>query len=134
MWLQLFIFIVALWGLKAYPENENVYQQQKARKKYIILIMLLFIIQSGFRHLAVGTDTFSFYLDFKEIQQMSFTDLVNSFVNFVRTDEGKDPGYKILQYLFATILPSFRLFLLSIAIFFFTALGKLLYLYTNSNK
>ena len=134
MWLQLFIFIVALWGLKTYPENGNVYQQQKARKKYIILIMLLFIIQSGFRHLAVGTDTFSFYQDFKEIQQMSFTDLVNSFVNFVRTDEGKDPGYKILQYLFATILPSFRLFLLSIAIFIFFALGKLLYRYTNSNK
>lgn len=134
MWLQLFIFIVALWGLKAYPENGNVYQQQKARKKYIILIMVLFIIQSGFRHLAVGTDTFSFYQDFKEIQQMSFTDLVNSFVNFVKTDEGKDPGYKILQYLFATILPSFRLFLLSIAIFIFTALGKLLYRYTNSNK
>lgn len=125
---------MALWGLKVYSEKGNVFQQQHARKKYVILMMVLFVVQSGFRHLAVGPDTFSFYQNFKEIQQMSFNELVNSFVNFVKTDEGKDPGYKILQYLFSTIIPNFRLFLIAIAIFVFTALGKVLYKYTDSNK
>ena len=45
----------------------------------------------------------------------------------------KDPGYVILSKLFATIIPSFRLYLIAIAIFFFFALGRLLYKYLNSN-
>ena len=134
MLFQLFIFIIAFWGFKVYPEKGNVYQQQNARKKFIKLLMVLFIIQSGFRHLAVGSDTFAYYQEFNELQHFSFANLIDSFVTFVKSDEGKDPGYKVLQYLFSVIIPSYRLYLIAIAIFVFIALGKLLYRYTNSNR
>ena len=134
MWLQLFIFIMALLGLIIYPEVGNEFQKKLARKHYIILMMVLLAIQSGFRHLSVGPDTFSFYLDFNEIRNMHLSDLINSFVNFVQNDEGKDPGFQVFQYLFALLFPSFRLFLFAIAGFLFTALGRLFYRFTNSNK
>jgi hypothetical protein len=135
MWVQLFIFIIAFIGLNLYPERGDEYQQQQARKKYIILIMALLALQSGLRHLAVGTDTFAYYREFNSIKNSSFNEMLTSFVTFVKTDTGgKDPGYRIFQYLFATIIPSFRIYLIAIAVFVFTALGRLLYRYTDSNK
>ena len=96
--------------------------------------MILFIIQSGFRHLAIGDDTFAYYEMFEEIRNMKWDDIISSFFNFLHTDEGKDPGYHILQKIFASVFPNFRLFLIAVAVLFFTAFGKLLYRYTNSNK
>lgn len=134
MWVQLFILICALWGLNLYPEIGNEIQRKYARKKYIIFMMVLFCLQSGLRHIAVGPDTFAYYQMFNEIRAMSWNSLIDMFIRFIENDEGKDPGYKILQYLFAVVIPSYRFFLIAIAVFFFTAMGNFLYKYTNSNK
>jgi len=96
--------------------------------------MILFIIQSGFRHLAIGADTFTYYEMFEEVKNMKWNEIISSFFDFIYTDEGKDPGYLILQKIFASVIPNYRLFLIGVAALFFTALGQLLYKYTHSNK
>lgn len=130
MYIQLLIFILAYCSYLVCKKN-NILQNNIVRKNYIIFIMILFIIQSGFRHLAVGDDTFAYYEMFEGIKRTNWSDLFNAFFTPAQTDI-KDPGYHILQKFFASILPSYRLFLIAIAILFFSALGKILYKYTNS--
>lgn len=128
MYIHLIIFFLALIGLSIYKETGTPLQQKNARKKYIIFMMLLLMLQSGLRNLAVGADTYQYYLKFTDVLQSSWAQVLSE------VSQGtKDPGYVILSKLFATIVPSFRLFLIVIAIFFFFALGRLLYKYLNSN-
>lgn len=130
MYIQLLIFILAYCSYLVCKKN-NILQNNIVRKNYIIFIMILFIIQSGFRHLAVGDDTFAYYEMFEGIKHTSWNDVIRDFFSGSQTGI-KDPGYNILQKSFASIIPNFRFFLIAIAILFFTSLGKLFYKYTNS--
>lgn len=129
MYIQLLIFILALIGLNIYKESGTPLQQQKNRKKYITFMMVLLALQSGLRNVAVGADTYAYYLMFDKATHYSLYQLLfdNTALSF------KDPGYLILTKLFSVFIPNYRLFLIAIAIFFFSALGKLLYRYLNSN-
>ena len=67
MYIKLIIFFLALIGLSVYKETGTPLQQKNARKKYIIFMMLLLVLQSGLRNLAVGGDTYQYYWNFKEV-------------------------------------------------------------------
>lgn len=133
MYIQLLILLLSYWKLQSPAIHHGVCNDQ-SRKNNIVFIMILFIVQSGFRHLAVGDDTFAYYEMFERVKNMGWNELVFSFIDFLYVDEGKDPGYQILQKIFTFIFPNYRLFLIGVAVLFFAALGKLLYKYTNSNK
>lgn len=135
MYVQLFIFLLIYWRLLGpVVHYKGTLSADLSRKNNIIFIMILFIIQSGFRHLAIGADTFTYYEMFEEVKNMKWNEIISSFFDFIYTDEGKDPGYLILQKIFASVIPNYRLFLIGVAALFFTALGQLLYKYTHSNK
>ena len=108
MLFQLFIFVVLL--LLVNRGNNSNYSdklKEKNRKTFIFVAMVLLTVQSGFRNLAVGSDTFQYYNHFEMAITSSWTSL--------------------------TFFPSYRLFLIMVAVFFFYALGKTFKEYTSSN-
>lgn len=127
MYFQLIIFIISIIGLFIFREAGSYERRYLMRKRYVILIMFLFIIQSGFRNLAIGADTYAYALKFKED---SNEDWQYFFSNFW---EIKDAGYHILTKSFSIIINDFRIFLIAIACFFFYALGRLFLNYLKSN-
>ena len=134
MLFQLFIFVVLL--LLVNRGNNSNYSdklKEKNRKTFIFVAMVLLTVQSGFRNLAVGSDPFQYYNHFEMAITSSWTSLIDSFIGFIHGGEGKDPGYALLQKTFGTFFPSYRLFLIMVAVFFFYALGKTFKEYTSSN-
>lgn len=129
MYIQLFIFFLALIGLSIFKETGTPLQQNNARKKYIIFMMVLLILQSGLRNLAVGGDTYQYYHLFKFASDSSWQQLFL----YASLPDSKDPGFSILCKVFSTIFPSYRLFLIAVAIFFFSVLGRFLYDNLQSN-
>lgn len=129
MYIQVFIFILALLGLSIYKDTGMPLQQQNARKKYIIFMMLLLILQSGLRNLAVGGDTYQYYYLFQNVMNSSWDQIILE----SSMPGSKDPGYVYLCKAFSSIIPSYRIFLIAVAIFFFSVLGKFLYNNLHSN-
>ena len=82
MLFQLFIFVVLL--LLVNRGNNSNYSdklKEKNRKTFIFVAMVLLTVQSGFRNLAVGSDTFQYYNHFEMAITSSWTSLI-SFVSY----------------------------------------------------
>lgn len=133
MYVQLLIIILGFLALKWYPQVGSEAYQAKQHKKYIIFMMVLLILQSGLRHVAVGPDTYQYYMHFLDVQSHSWKDLWQDCMNFYYYGEGKDPGYYLVLKAIQIILPDYTLYLLGLASFVFYGLGKLLKRYTTSN-
>lgn len=134
MIIQLFIFVLLVLGISLYPQNYTKNRSnEKSHRSFVIYAMVLCILQSGLRNVAVGTDTYAYYKGFEIVYYSSWDSLLNSFSLFIVNGVGKDPGYSILEKLFVSIIPSYRVYLISIAVLFFTSLGRILYRYTKSN-
>lgn len=134
MIVQLVFFILLIIGVNVFSQNNNSFERNKnAHRSFIIFAMVLCALQSGLRNVAVGTDTYAYYLDFESIYYSSWESMLNSFILYLTTGIGKDPGYLLFVKLFASIIPSFRAFLIFIAVSFFLSLGRILYKYTKSN-
>lgn len=96
-------------------------------------MMVLLILQSGLRNVAVGSDTYRYYEYFIDIQNTEWNTLLNNLFSFYILGEGKDPGYLLFIKIIQIIIPTFQLYLIALAAFFFYALGKLFYKVTNNN-
>lgn len=132
MELQVIIIILGLFALVLWGSANNP-QSQVSHKKYIIFMMLLLTLQSGLRNVAVGTDTYAYYLQFVEVSSTSWSNLFNKVFLFISDGTGKDPGYFLLLKIIQVFIPEFQLYLLAFAAFFFFALGRLFYRYTSNN-
>lgn len=87
---------------------------EKAKNYYLIIITLILCVLTALRHLAMGNDTYAYYLDFKYINSASFSDyyqiLHDSFFE-QSSDRLKDPGYNIFSKLcYIICLGSFELY------------------------
>ncbi len=106
------------------------------RHKFMTFVIIVLILQSGLRHLAVGSDTYSYYQEFELLIRTPWDMLF--FNKAIIGETGnlviKDPGFQVLQKAFCTIFPSFRLFLFAIAIFFFVPFCRMAERYLTSFK
>ena len=121
MWLQLILIFLAFVVSQFINNNGETVQK---RHKYVVFLTVVLILQSGLRNLAVGSDTFSFYQDFLDVQNSTWNSILREMYETFILGEGKDTGYKLLQKAFMTIIPSFRAFLFFIAITFFIPFCK----------
>jgi hypothetical protein len=127
----LVIFVILLLGLYFIHISHGKISRQTNRKRYIKIISFILILQSGLRNWAVGADTYAYYLRFKDIFTISWTDIYKELVGFYTLGIGKDPGYDVFEKIVQYIIPNYQLFLMLIAVLFFTALGSFIYKNTS---
>lgn len=114
---------------RAYAGSLN---QDRVRRNYIIFVSIILILQSALRNLAVGADTYAYYLIFEDIKNWGWSDIWNKFREVYVEKAGKDAGYTLLQKTFQIFSGSYHVFLFAIAAFFFYAFGKVVY--NNTEK
>ena len=132
MYIQVIIIIFGFLALNVWGSADNP-RARSSHKKYIIFMMLLLTLQSGLRNLAVGPDTYNYYNKFVDISNANWNELFNKISAFYTSGEGKDPAYYFLLKFIQIFIPDFQLYLIALATFFFFALGRLFYRYTNNN-
>lgn len=134
MYVQLLIIILGFLALIIFPQIGSQVNQQFQHKRYITFMMILLILQSGLRHLSVGPDTYSYYVNFfLDVEKSSWQSLWNDCLDYFYYGTGKDPGYRLFLKAIQYVLPTFQLYLLGLATFVFYGLGKLFIRYTSSN-
>ncbi len=129
---QLIFVLIALFGIPLFQTNNKNHNIDEQKKRYIIFVCIIMVLQSGLRNLAVGADTYAYYLDFQSSGYSSWNELISKFILYYTERIGKDPGYPLLVKLFYSIIPDYRYFLIAVAAFFFYSLGKLIYKYLNN--
>lgn len=97
------------------------------RKKYIQLISFILILQSGLRNVAVGSDTYSYFLSFNDSIRSSWQDVSQIVIDYYSYGIGKDPGYSVFEKLVSSVTAEYQVYLMLIAIIFFVALGNFIY-------
>lgn len=134
MYIQLLIIILGFFALKWFPQVGSEAYQAKQHKKYIIFMMVLLILQSGLRHVAVGADTYQYFINhYVEVERSSWSSLWQDCLVFYNERVGKDPGYHLFLKVIQIVLPTYQLYLLGLAAFVFYGLGRMLNSYTKSN-
>ena len=103
-----------------------------ARKNYIKIISLILILQSGLRNFAVGADKYQYSLIFDQVKSLSWQEIFNSVKAYYTFGEGKDPGYLVFQKTFQYLSHDYQVYLIFVAIVFFSALG--FFLYKNTRR
>lgn len=121
------ILITIVSGLLFLNGKGRDVNSRENRKNYILFVSIILILQSGLRNVAVGADTYTYYLQFERIKHLSWTQIYNTIFKYYYMNIGKDPGYLVFQKIVQYIIPNYQLFLLLIAIFFFSALGNFIF-------
>ncbi len=121
------IFIILSLGLVYSNGKSSCVNSPIHRKRYIILVCAILVLQSGLRNVAVGADTYQYYLNFERVKSLSWSQIYSTTIGYYTIGIGKAPGYLVLQKIVQYLLPNYQLFLLLIAIIFFLALGNFIY-------
>jgi len=100
---------------------------QSGRKKYIMIISVLLILQSGLRNVAVGPDTYAYYNIFEDIKLISWEQAIYSVKENFLFGIGKDPGYILFQKIVQIFINNYQIYLILIATIFFISFGILIY-------
>ena len=129
MWLQLVLFIIAFFASLVYRGAGDTKQ---GRHRYVTFLIVLLVLQSALRHLAVGEDTFSYSMEWQQHGAQSWSEIWQSIIATYVYGEGKDAGYFVVIKLLNYVLPNFRWFLFAYAIVLFLSLFRLIEKYLTS--
>lgn len=121
----IFIFIILAFF---FSSDQLKYDYQKRRKHYIQIVVFFLILQSGLRNLAVGSDTYQYFLRFQTVKETSWQNIIKGFASF----QGKDPFYSLFQKVFQILSTNFQLYLLFVALIFMPSLGY--FIFKNTTK
>lgn len=129
---QLFFWALIIIGYFVFrPQTNTQTAKNKARVHYIVYVSVILVLQSGLRHVTVGSDTYQYALLFRESQYLSWQDIWHYFYTVYIEGEGKDAGYNVLQRLFHYLSDDYQIYLLFVALTFISAFGRLLYRFTD---
>lgn len=104
----------------------------KNRRNYIILMMVVFTLESCLRGLSVGSDTFNYYCMFNDDGLQSWSEVWNLFLDrYINHSTEFDVGFTVFNKLIYIFTSNFSIYLGICALFFFIPYGKLLYKYTH---
>lgn len=126
-WIFLLLILIGYFIFNRVSINEAI-----KHRYFINYVCLVLVLQSGLRNYAVGTDTYAYYLSFMQVSTTSWDTLFEQFYHVYVDGEGKDPGYNIFVKVFQIFSKDFTLFLLSVAMIFFSGFRKLQLQYLNS--
>lgn len=126
--LLVFVFMIVL---KKTSENTNYIEYQHKRKYLAVFTCILLILQSGLRNIAVGPDTYNYFLSFQEHINWSWKQTLQNFSDVYIYGEGKDAGYYFLVKCFSLFSRDYQVFLLFVATIFFIPLMRFIYKNTS---
>lgn len=132
MYVQLLVIFLSLIAAWYYSQGLTPLNRNHRRKQYVTFVCILLILQSGLRNVAIGADTYAYYLKFEEIKYTSWKQIWQNFFDVYVLGVGKDAGYPLLEKLFQIFSTEYRIFLIAVATLFFGTLGQ--FLYRNTQK
>ena len=96
------------------------------KDSYINVMCVFFGAMAALRNIAVGPDTYAYYLKFLSAESQSFQAIWDALIVYYRDGVGKDAGFPLLMKLFQCVFPSFRLFLIFNAIVFYSGVAYII--------
>lgn len=130
MYLQLIVCFIALVLYLKYTSQSNSIpgniRLKRLTDKYINIMIVILILQSALRNVAVGADTYAYYLQYKDMTIFGWDKVLAAFPRTYIDGMGKDPGYGVVEKLVQLISTEYQFFLFAVAIFFFAGLAKML--------
>lgn len=126
--LRLILILVFILLAFFYTSDKLKFSYEKRRKHYIQIVTILLILQSGLRNLAVGADTYQYFLRFQTVKDTSWKSILNGFFNL----QGKDPFYSLFQKTFQIFSTNFQIYLIFVALLFMPSLGY--FIFKNTTK
>lgn len=123
MFLSLYIFLFLLYLFLRHKRS--------SRKSYIITVTLVLSLVSSLRNNGVGIDTFAYYMNFLDCQNIPWDILMENILSFFQGTIIKDPGYALFSKFLGFILGNFNVYLFFVALFFLSAIGCILYKSVN---
>jgi transmembrane protein EpsG len=121
------IFLTLILGFLFSNRTSQQIDSPRIRKKYIQIISFILILQSGLRNVAVGDDTYAYFLKFEEVKITSWSNIYQSLREYYQLGIGKDPGYSVFQKVLQLFTDEYQVFLFMVAVLFFVALGNFIY-------
>ena len=101
-------------------------------RHYIIIMSIVLILQSGLRNVAVGPDTYQYYRYFKDTTVTPWSQVWSYIISYLRYGTGKDAGYYVFEKAAQIITADYQVYLLLVAVVFFSAFGRFVYKNTDS--
>ena len=128
MIIQLIVCLIAglIYLYYQKPGNQASRSSLKPRNRFINIMTVVMILQSGLRNVAVGPDTYAYFKKFEGIVRYSWGDIANAFYSTYIAGVGKDPGYLVFMKLSSILIDNYQVFLFLIAIIFFLALRSMM--------
>lgn len=126
------IVLILLFGQYYSKVAKDTKKSDSARKYYIKTICFILILQSGLRNVAVGDDTYNYFLTFEENKLFTWNYIFESIVEYYKYGIGKDPGYLLFQKIIQIFTEEYQIYLLIVAVIFFAALGNFIYKNTSN--
>lgn len=117
------VILLLLYFVYSYIQNNNV-------TKFITWGCVLLGLEAGLRHIAVGPDTPTYYMFFQQACDSSWQEVLLGFVS--GAENFRDPAFAVIEKLFGTIMPSWQLFLIAVAAFYFYGLWRILTRYIET--
>ena len=115
------IVFEGLWLLYQVPTEIN-------KKRFCILASVQWILISGLRGLSVGPDTVSYFNNFERIKTYSWSYVFDfTRTQIIMDSDAKAPGYTFLEKVFQIFSKDYQVFLLFVAVLFFSWMGYSIY-------
>ena len=133
MHLKIIILILILLYMLILKRQNNLVESSgyiKARKKLAVFTAILLIIQSGLRHVGVGSDTYNYFCHFEEDIRLSWSMIFQNFIDVYQLGVGKDAGYAVFEKLFSIMSSDYQVYLVFVAALFFSPVLYLIYIFT----
>ena len=134
MIIQLLVIITVFLYSKILSSRSSIgtLTYEKSRKNLCIFATILLVLQSGLRNVAVGADTYSYFIQFENDIKAPWSQIIGRFTDVYVYGEGKDAGYQVFDKLCSNISTNYTIYLLIIACIFFIPLMKVVYRNTLS--
>lgn len=105
----------------------------KAKKTYVIICVLVFLLLNSLRSLTVGADTENYYYMFLHMKSLTWSEIWQTFVErYYYGISEDDIGYVLLVKAISYITQDFHVFTFIAESLFFIPLGVLLYKYSRN--
>ena len=100
-----------------------LFRTRRSRMLFVLAMSIQMICINGFRNEFVGTDTFRYFRTFGSVITTNLSEL-----KYFRYE----PGYTVSQWLFGFLSSNFNVWLVVVAVFIYSSLGRFIYEYSKN--